>query len=674
MRFTMAITTAVVALLAALAVAVGAGAGVAGAATGSTTAPSWSTLQTYSSATIDTSTSTLSGTVALATSVACPSYGTCVAVGGEATSTEESPVVMVESGPGQWGQPVSAPLPSNAVSGADDTEFSSVACSSATSCIAVGAYPTSANGTQPFAVPFTVSGSNVTFGTPQQVSLPSNAYASSSQVAFLNGVSCGSGGCTAVGTYQTNASTPSTRVWAAMTATPGAASGAWTSTAVAAPAGAANDSVLNAISCPATGACETVGTYANSSNDMELWVVQVNNGAAGTAQPVTISGATATGDTTPAPATNLDLRAGLAAVSCPSAGVCTAAGTVAGSGSVPAAVLLPISAGTPGQSSTLSANSSVAFTELDGISCSDASDCTAVGVQMTGAETDAAIAATETGGSWSAPVTLQASNAPSAAEVSVALAETVACTSPGVCVSAGLNLTETGTGSTAVESEGSFFAYSAFAPTVTTSSLPAATVGKPYSTTLQSSGGSGTGSWAVTLGSLPAGLTLNSATGVISGTPKANGQNGFVVTTTNAGPPSLSATASLSITIGAAPTVTLAYSKISGRSALIVFSCSGAKCAGTYKLTGVEHLHDKQPTAVDAKAKKHPKKSPSKRTVTLARGHYSINAGGGKAIVVKLNGTGAKLLRELHKISGRLTLTPTGSKTAALIKTLKFRS
>ncbi len=673
MRFTVVITTAVVVLLAALTVAVGAGAGVAGAATGGTAAPSWSTLQTYSSATIDTATSTLTGSVALPTSVACPGYGACVAVGGEATSSQESPIIMVENGAGQWGQPISTPLPSNAVSGADGTELSSVACSSVTSCIAVGAYTTSANGTQPFAVPFTVSGSNVTVGTPEQVSLPGNAYASSSQVAFLNGVSCGSGGCTAVGTYQTNASSSSVRVWAAMTSTAGAG-GAWTSTAVAAPAAAVNYGVLNAISCPSTGACEAVGTYENSSSDMELWAVQVNNGAAGTAQPVTISGATATSDDAPAPASNLDLRPGLAAVSCPSAGVCTAAGAVEGSGSGPAAVLLPISAGTPGQSSTLSANGSAAFAELDGISCSDASDCTAVGVALTGGDTDAAIAATETGGSWSAPVTVQASNATSVNTVSIALAGTVACTSPGVCVAAGLGLTEMGTGSTAVESEGSFFAYSAFAPTVTTSSLPAATVGKPYSAALQSSGGTGTPSWAVTLGSLPAGLTLNPATGVISGTPKANGQSGFIVSTTNAGPPSLSSTVSLSITVGAAPTVTLAYSKISAHSALIVFSCSGAKCAGTYKLTGVEHLHDKKPTAVDAKAKKHPRKSPSKRTVTLASGHYSINPGGGKAIVVKLNGTGARLLRELHKISGRLTLTPTGSKTAALIKTLKFRS
>ena len=34
----------------------------------------------------------------------------------------------------------------------------------------------------------------------------------------------------------------------------------------------------------------------------------------------------------------------------------------------------------------------------------------------------------------------------------------------------------------------------------------------------------------------------------------------------------------------------------------MAISCSGTECAGAEGLTGVEQLHDKQPTAVDAKA------------------------------------------------------------------------
>jgi hypothetical protein len=61
---------------------------------------------------------------------------------------------------------------------------------------------------------------------------------------------------------------------------------------------------------------------------------------------------------------------------------------------------------------------------------------------------------------------------------------------------------------------------------ITTSGLPGATVGNAYSTTLSASGGSGTKSWTITAGSLPAGLSLSSG-GVLSGTPTAPGTSSF---------------------------------------------------------------------------------------------------------------------------------------------------
>lgn len=56
-------------------------------------------------------------------------------------------------------------------------------------------------------------------------------------------------------------------------------------------------------------------------------------------------------------------------------------------------------------------------------------------------------------------------------------------------------------------------------PSITTSSLPTGTQGTAYSGTLTATGGSTPYSWAVTSGALPAGLSLASSTGVISGTP-----------------------------------------------------------------------------------------------------------------------------------------------------------
>jgi hypothetical protein len=59
---------------------------------------------------------------------------------------------------------------------------------------------------------------------------------------------------------------------------------------------------------------------------------------------------------------------------------------------------------------------------------------------------------------------------------------------------------------------------------LTTISLPTGTPGIAYSTTLAATGGAEPYAWSITAGSLPAGLTLNPSTGVISGTPTAGGK------------------------------------------------------------------------------------------------------------------------------------------------------
>jgi large repetitive protein len=67
----------------------------------------------------------------------------------------------------------------------------------------------------------------------------------------------------------------------------------------------------------------------------------------------------------------------------------------------------------------------------------------------------------------------------------------------------------------------------------TLSPLPAGTVGVNYSEALVASGGSGIYTWAVSAGSLPAGLTLKSGTGVISGQPTAAGTANFTIEVTD---------------------------------------------------------------------------------------------------------------------------------------------
>ena len=64
---------------------------------------------------------------------------------------------------------------------------------------------------------------------------------------------------------------------------------------------------------------------------------------------------------------------------------------------------------------------------------------------------------------------------------------------------------------------------------ISTSSLPAGTLGVPYSQTLTATGAQGTVTWSVVSGALPAGLALNAATGVISGPPTAPGIANFTI-------------------------------------------------------------------------------------------------------------------------------------------------
>ena len=87
---------------------------------------------------------------------------------------------------------------------------------------------------------------------------------------------------------------------------------------------------------------------------------------------------------------------------------------------------------------------------------------------------------------------------------------------------------------------------------VTTTSLPGGTVGTTYTTTLAATGGTTPYTWSVTTGSLPAGLSLDAATGVVSGTPTASGTSSFTVQATDSSSPAQIATANLSITVSPA--------------------------------------------------------------------------------------------------------------------------
>ncbi|MHC4714722.1 MAG: putative Ig domain-containing protein [Planctomycetota bacterium] len=88
---------------------------------------------------------------------------------------------------------------------------------------------------------------------------------------------------------------------------------------------------------------------------------------------------------------------------------------------------------------------------------------------------------------------------------------------------------------------------------ITTTSLPDGTISVPYSQTVQATGGVTPYSWSIISGSLPAGLSLNSSTGEISGTPTTEETANFTVQCTDSQDPADTDTQALSITINAAP-------------------------------------------------------------------------------------------------------------------------
>lgn len=87
---------------------------------------------------------------------------------------------------------------------------------------------------------------------------------------------------------------------------------------------------------------------------------------------------------------------------------------------------------------------------------------------------------------------------------------------------------------------------------ITTTTLPAGSVGTTYSATLAASGGVPPYSWTVSSGDLPAGLSLSKTTGVISGTPTAAAISNFTINATDSESPAEVTSANLSITISSA--------------------------------------------------------------------------------------------------------------------------
>jgi Bacterial Ig-like domain (group 3)/Autotransporter beta-domain/Putative Ig domain len=118
--------------------------------------------------------------------------------------------------------------------------------------------------------------------------------------------------------------------------------------------------------------------------------------------------------------------------------------------------------------------------------------------------------------------------------------------------------------------------------------LPAATVGTPYSQIVSASGGTAPYTFAITTGALPSGLVLNTSTGVLSGTPVTFGTFSFTVRATDQAAASSSQAYTLAVlTVGAPslainPTSGTSLSGTTGTAFSRTFTASGGTAPYTF--------------------------------------------------------------------------------------------
>ena len=185
--------------------------------------------------------------------MACPSASTCVAGGFYADSSGNEQGLLITGSGTSW-TATEAPLPANAA--ADPyAALGSVACPSASTCVAAGYYQDPSGNEQGLLI----TGSGTSW-TAAEAPLPANAAAK--QDAGLNTVACPSAStCVAAGTYEDSSGQEVVLVTGSGTS--------WTAAEAPLPANAAasGGAILDSETCPSASSCVAAGYYADSSGN-----------------------------------------------------------------------------------------------------------------------------------------------------------------------------------------------------------------------------------------------------------------------------------------------------------------------------------------------------------------------------------------------------------------------
>jgi hypothetical protein len=189
--------------------------------------------------------------------VSCTTKGFCAAVGGYTDKAGRfQAMALVKPVGKRWQRAVEIVLPKGALNGSVVTNIGGIACTAVGKCVAVGNYGLPGPGFHSQAMGVVRTGTGWHRAVP--VGSPSNALHPG--FAYLDGVSCQAGKCTAVGSYYF-----ATNAYRAMSATESNGRFRAAKEIINAPANAAPVAAtsLFGISCPPAGSCVAVGHYTN---------------------------------------------------------------------------------------------------------------------------------------------------------------------------------------------------------------------------------------------------------------------------------------------------------------------------------------------------------------------------------------------------------------------------
>jgi Ser-Thr-rich glycosyl-phosphatidyl-inositol-anchored membrane family len=336
------------------------------------------------------------------TGVACTSATSCRAVGAYYNGSSVVEQTLVETWNGTSWSIIASPNP-----GGSDNSLSAVSCTSSTSCMAVGSY-TNAGMERTLVESWNGSGWAI-------VASPNSGSSNNG----LGGVSCTtSTSCVGVGSYN-NAGVGQTLIeswngstWA-ITPSPNQST--------------TDNNALNRVACTSSTSCVAVGFYFDGSSNTNQTLVESWNGTVWSITPSPNQ-----------PSSNNDLTA----VSCTSATACTAVG-VSVDGSSIAQTLIERWNGTVWSISS-SPNPGVISNELNGVKCTSSTSCMAVGDYFNASNVDQTLIERWNGSTWAVVAS------PNRGTMQNTLMS-IACPSTTSCVAVGFSLTTSNVPQTLVE-------------------------------------------------------------------------------------------------------------------------------------------------------------------------------------------------------------------------------